>query len=62
MPQSLTDEKLALVQVINGFVPPNNEPLHVPMLTQIYELFSVYIYSNGEMINSLRPSDAYMRR
>ena len=41
MPQSLTDEKLALVQVINGFVPPNNEPLHVPMLTQIYELFSV---------------------
>ena len=42
MPQSLTDEKLALVQVINGFVPPNNEPLRANVDTDLWIIQCVY--------------------
>ena len=43
MLQNLTGDKLGLVRVINDFVPPNNEPIYVPMLTQICESFNVYL-------------------
>ena len=43
MPQDFTDEKATFFSS-NGFVPPGNKPLPVPLLTQFYvAIWHLYI-------------------